>query len=79
MSDSVILQGVALQAPPWDSAVKNTKVGGHALLQGIFVSQGWNPRLFCLLHWQADSLPLAPPVNPILLDVKSEHPPGLVV
>ena len=27
-------------------------------LQGIFPTQGSNPRLLCLLHWQADSLPL---------------------
>ena len=30
-------------------------MGFHFLLQGIFLTQGWNP---CLLHWQADSLPL---------------------
>ena len=24
--------------------------------QGIFLTQGWNPSLLCLLHWQADSL-----------------------
>ena len=28
----------------------------HFLLQGIFLTQGSNP---CLLHWQADSLPLS--------------------
>ena len=33
----------------------------HALLQGIFLTQGSNPRL---LHWQAGSLPLAPPRKP---------------
>ena len=33
---------------PWDSPGKNTGVGGHALLQGIFPSQGSNPHL---LHW----------------------------
>ena len=27
--------------------------------RGIFPSQGWNPHLLCLLHWQAGSLPLA--------------------
>ena len=32
----------------------------HALLQGIFLTQGSNPRLLQLLHWQAGSLPLAP-------------------
>ena len=45
---------------PWDSLYKNTGVGYHALLQGIFLTWGSNPHLFHLLHWQADSLPLAP-------------------
>ena len=37
---------VALQAPgPWDSPGKNTGTGCHALLQGIFPTQGWNPGL----------------------------------
>ena len=40
---------------PWDSPGKNTGVGCHALLQGIFPTQRSNP---CLLHWQPDSLPL---------------------
>ena len=26
---------------------------------GTFPTQGWNPHLLCLLHWQADSLPLS--------------------
>ena len=30
----------------------------------IFPTQGSNPRLLHLLHWQADSLPLAPPGKP---------------
>ena len=46
---------------PWDSPGKNTGVNSHALLQGIFPTQGSNPCLLCLLHWQAGSLPLAPP------------------
>ena len=34
---------VARQAPcPWDSPGKNTGMGSHALLQGIFPTQGWN-------------------------------------
>ena len=37
-------------------------MGGHALLLGIFLTQGWNLRLLRLLHLQAGSLPLAPPV-----------------
>ena len=35
--------------------------GCHFLLQGIFPTQGSNPCLLCLLHRQANSLPLAPP------------------
>ena len=31
----------------------------HALLQGIFPTQGSNPHLLPLLHWQVGSLPLA--------------------
>ena len=43
---------------PRDSLGKSTGVGCHFLLQGIFLTQGWNP---CVLHWQADSLPTLPP------------------
>ena len=46
---------------PRDSPGKNTGAGCHALLQGIFPTQGLNPRLLCLLHWQEGSLPLVPP------------------
>ena len=48
---------------PWVSPGKNTGVGFHFLLQGIFPTWGLNPRLLHLLHWQAGSLPLAPPGN----------------
>ena len=44
---------------PWDFPGKNTGVGCHCLLQGIFPTQGLNPHLLHLLHWQADSLPLS--------------------
>ena len=44
-----------------DSPGKNTGVGCHALLQGIFLTQGLNPRLLCLLRRQVGSLPLVPP------------------
>ena len=30
---------------PWDSPGKNTRVGSHSLLQGIFPTQGSNPGL----------------------------------
>ena len=32
-----------------------------ALLQGVFPTQGLNPHLLHLLHWQVGSLPLEPP------------------
>ena len=43
-----------LQARIWN--------GYHFLLQGIFLIQGLNSCLLCLLPWQAGSLPLAPPL-----------------
>ena len=43
-----------------DSPGKNTGVCCHALLQGIFPTQGSNLHLLCLLHWQEGSSPLAP-------------------
>ena len=42
---------------PWNSPGKNTGVGCHSFLQGIFLTQGSNLHLLCLLHWPADSLP----------------------
>ena len=66
MSDS--LQHYGLQSArllcPWDSPGKNTGVGCHAVLQGIFLTQGLNPCLLQLLHWQPSSLTLAPPGKP---------------
>ena len=52
---------------PWNSPSQNTGVDCHFLLQGIFPTQGLNPCLQRLLHWQADSLPVAPPGKPNLL------------
>ena len=53
------------QAPlSWDSPGKNTGAGCHALLQGLFLTQGSNLRLLHLSHWQAGSLPLVPPGKP---------------
>ena len=48
-----------------DSPGKNTGVVCHALLQGIFLTQGLNLPLLCLLHWQVDSLPMRHLGNPI--------------
>ena len=41
----------------WNFPGKNTGVGCHFLLLGIFLTQGLNSSLLRLLHWQADSLP----------------------
>ena len=63
-----VLSHVQIFATPWTIAPrflcpqnfpdKNTGVGCHFLLQGIFPTQGSNPHLLHLLHWQMDSLPL---------------------
>ena len=60
---------VLLFATPWTVArqaplsmvfcSKNTGVGCHALLQGIFLTQGSNSCLLHLLHWQVGSSPRA--------------------
>ena len=49
---------------PCDSPGMNTGVGCHALLQGIFLTQGLNSHLLYLLHCQVGSLPLVPPGEP---------------
>ena len=46
---------------PWDSPSKSTGVGCHALLQGIFLTQGLNPHL---LHCRQIVLPTEPPRKP---------------
>ena len=48
----------------WNSPGKDTGVGYHALLQGIFLIQELNLYLLHLLHWQVDSLPLSNLGNP---------------
>ena len=48
----------------WDTPGMNPGVGGHVLFQGIFLTQGSNPCLLCLLNWQVGSLPLVPPGKP---------------
>ena len=59
------LQPHGLCSPPGTSVHgifpgKNTEVSCYFLLQGIFLTQGSNPHLLHLLHWQKDSLPLCP-------------------
>ena len=66
VSDSLQCHGhVACQFPlSMRFSGKNTGVGCHAFLQVIFLTQGLNPCLLSLLHWQAGSLPIAPPKKP---------------
>ena len=66
MTDSVSphrLQPARLLCP-WDFPGKNTGVGCHFLLHGICPTQGLNPGLLRLLHWQVGSLPLIHPGSP---------------
>ena len=43
----------------------------HFLLQGIFLAQGPNQSLLCLLNWQVNSLPVVPPKKPQPMDIYS--------
>ena len=49
---------------PWDFPGKNTGVGCHFLLQKIFLTQGSNSCLLCLLHCRQLSLPLSHGASP---------------
>ena len=69
LSPTPTLWTVAHQVPLQDSPGKNTGVGCHALLQGIFLTQESNPCLFHLLHWQVGSLPLVPPGKPYIFKI----------
>ena len=60
----ISLQPYGLYLCPWDFPSKNTGVGCHILLQGTFLTQGSNPCLSCLLHWQVGSVPLGPWPDP---------------
>ena len=57
VSDSAIPWTIACQASlSMGFPGKNTGVGCHSILQGIFPTQRSNPHL---LHWQADSTPVS--------------------
>ena len=63
MSDSAMPWTVAARLLcPWNSPGKNSGVGSHALLQGIFPNQGSNPGL---LHWRWILYCLSPQGSPI--------------
>ena len=69
VSDSLRADGLqpARLLWPQDSPGMNNGVRCHALLQGIFPTQGSNPHLLCLLHWQEGSFLPAPPWKPHLV------------
>ena len=54
VSDIVIVSNLI-----WHHLSKNTGVGCHFFLQGIFLTQGSNLHVLRLLCWQMDSLPLS--------------------
>ena len=58
---------------PWNFPGNSIGVGCYFLLQVIFLTQGSNPRLLCLL--QVDSLPM-PPRKPKLKDLRGECKSG---
>ena len=59
-----------------DSPGENPRVGCHALLQGIFPTQGSDRHL---LHWQADSLPSEPPGKSDLTSPLPQILPGVLL
>ena len=56
-----------------------TGVGCHFLLQGIFPTQGSNPCLLNLPHWQAGSLSLVPPGSNIMNMTDKKTTPRLAM
>ena len=50
---------------PWDFLARLLEWIAMPSSRGASWPQGLNLNLFCLLHWQADSLPLAPPGKPM--------------
>ena len=55
--------------PPWDSPGKNAGVGYHALLQGSFLTQGFEATSLGLLHWNVGSLTQVPLGKPEAMDI----------
>ena len=62
------LQSCPTLCDPMDCSPPDSSVHGILQareIQGFFPTQGSNLRLLHLLHWQASSLPLAPPGKPL--------------
>ena len=51
---------------PWNFPGKNTELSCHFLLQGIFLTQGLNLSILCLLHCRFFTT--EPPGKPIVID-----------
>ena len=64
------IQGASFLCP-WNFPNKNSGVGCHFLLQGIFQTHASNPDLLQFLHWQVDSLPLRHLGSPIVTTLQS--------
>ena len=54
---------------PWYFPGKNTGVGCHFLLQGIFLIQGSNPHLLCLLHCRQNFYLLGHGGSPFIMSI----------
>ena len=67
ISDSLQLYGLwpIRLLCPWDSPGKNTGLGCHALLQGIFPTQKSSPCLLHLLHYKGIFFTTEPLGKPI--------------
>ena len=59
---------------PLTSPGKNTGVGCHFFLQGIFTIQVLTSHLLCLLHWQADFLHFVTPRKYLKIYVRWQNP-----
>ena len=68
-----------LASCPWGCLGKDTGVGCHSLLQGIFLTQGLNLYFLGLLHQQAGSLLLPPPGPFIWIKGVCSNSGGLLV
>ena len=51
---------------PWNFLGKNTGVDYGFLLQGVLLTQGMNPHLLSLLHWQVDDFATGSPRKPLV-------------
>ena len=71
----VTLWTVAHQAPlSMESSRQEYWSGLPCLPPEIFLTQGLNLHLWCLLHWQTGSLPLAPVASPFVILLLYEQP-----